>query len=140
MTNTKLSGSCLCGAVSYEVEPPFARMVHCHCSRCRKGTGTGHATNLIAPPTQFTWLTGEEALSHFDLPSAKSFSKWFCEKCGSPMPRLTRDGQRMIIPAGSLDSVPPIQPSDHIFWGSRAPWACESSGLPTHDEYPESWK
>lgn len=140
MTDSKINGSCLCGAVRFEVQAPFTRMVHCHCTRCRKATGTGHATNLIAPPAQFTWLSGEEILTHYDLPTAKSFSKWFCKNCGAPMPRLTRDGQRMIIPAGSLDSAPQMQPSDHIFWSSRAPWACESSGIPTHDEYPESWK
>jgi hypothetical protein len=139
MSQTAIRGSCLCGAVTYEASPPFQRMIHCHCSRCRKGTGTGHATNLIVAPTQFRWLSGEEGIKRYDLPTAKSFAKWFCGTCGCPVPRLSRASKFMVVPAGSLDAVPPLRPTDHIFWGSRAPWACESGGLPTHDEYPASW-
>jgi hypothetical protein len=138
MNEANVRGSCLCGAVTYEASPPFKRMVHCHCSRCRKGTGTGHATNLIADPAGLRWLSGEDVITRYDHPSAKSFGKWFCSRCGSPVPRLSRNGTIFVIPAGSLDTVPPVSPTDHIFWGSRAPWACPSGGLPTHAEYPES--
>lgn len=139
MTESAIQGSCLCETVSFEVSPPFKLMVHCHCSRCRKVTGTGHATNIIADPEQFKWLSGEEAVTRYDLPTAKSFGKWFCHHCGSPVPRLSRGSGMMVIPAGSLNTAPPHSPTDHIFWGSRAPWACDSGGLPTHAEYPESW-
>jgi hypothetical protein len=139
MNASSIHGGCLCGAVTFEVDPPFLKMIHCHCSRCRKGTGTGHATNLMAAPGQFRWLSGEEAITRYDLPTAKSFSKWFCSLCGCPVPRLRRSGEFMIIPAGSLDTVPPMMPTDHIFWASRPPWGCTSGGLPTHAEYPESW-
>jgi hypothetical protein len=138
MNKPGLHGGCLCGAVSYEVSPPFQRMIHCHCSRCRKGTGTGHATNLIVEPAQLKWLSGEDAIARYELPTAKTFGKWFCSRCGSPVPRHSRSG-KMVIPAGSLDEAPPIKPTDHIFWESRAPWGCVSGGLPTHDEYPKSW-
>ena len=138
MNDSVLHGSCLCGAVTYEVEPPFKMMLHCHCSRCRKGTGTGHATNLIADPSHFRWLSGANGITRYDLPAAKSFSKWFCSQCGCPVPRLRRAGDLMVIPAGSLDSIPPVKPTDHIYWGSRAPWSCDSGGLPTHDELPVS--
>jgi hypothetical protein len=139
MDESSLHGGCLCGAVTFEVAPTFKRMVHCHCSRCRKGTGTGHATNLIVKPGQLRWRSGEEVITRYDLPTARSFGKWFCSLCGSPVPRLTRNGKLVVIPAGSLDTAPPITPTDHIFWSSRAPWGCTSGGLPTHDGYPESW-
>ena len=134
-----LNGSCLCGTVAFEVQPPFERMVHCHCSRCRKGTGTGHATNLYVQPGQLKWLSGESSISRYNLPSAKSFGKWFCSQCGGPLPRLTRSGKIVVVPAGSLDTTPPIKPSDHIFWESRASWTCAISSLPTHAEYPQWW-
>jgi hypothetical protein len=53
-------GSCLCGAVSFAVTLPFVRFVHCHCSRCRKATGTAHATNAVVKPGGLQWLEGEE--------------------------------------------------------------------------------
>jgi hypothetical protein len=133
-----LKGSCLCGSVSFEVQPPFKRMVHCHCSRCRKGTGTGHATNIYVEPGQLKWLSGENLVTRYNLPTAKSFGKWFCNSCGSPLPRITRSGKTVVVPAGALDTTPPIKPTDNIFWGSKAPWACEGA-LPTHEEYPPWW-
>lgn len=133
-------GSCLCGAVKYEVSPPYQRMLHCHCSRCRKATGTGHATNFIVEPHQLEWLSGEDMITRYDLPTAKSFAKCFCNRCGCPVPRLTRSGKVVVVPMGSLDDVPPFKPTDHIYWDSRAPWGCPSGGLATHAEYPESWK
>jgi hypothetical protein len=138
MDKVSLKGSCLCGAVTFEVQPPFPRMVHCHCSRCRKATGTGHATNLYVQPDQLKWLSGQASIARYDLPSARSFAKWFCAQCGSPLPRITRSGKTAVVPAGSLDTAPPLAPTDHIFWGSRASWACADS-LPTHDEYPPGW-
>lgn len=134
-----LHGSCLCGQVTYQIDPPFHKMVHCHCQRCRKATGTGHATNMITEPEQLQWLSGEDRIQRYDLPTAKSFGKWFCDHCGSPLPRPTRNGERMIIPAGSLDEEPPINPSDRIFWGSRTSWSCFDNELVTHEEYPDSW-
>jgi hypothetical protein len=35
-----IRGGCLCGGVRFEVDPPFIRVGHCHCSRCRKHSGT----------------------------------------------------------------------------------------------------
>lgn len=139
MEDSTLRGGCLCGAVTFEIAPPFQRMIHCHCSRCRKSSGTGHATNLVVAPAQLQWLTGEEGIARYKLSETESFGKWFCSHCGSPVPRLTRNDTLVVIPAGSLDTVPPITPTDHIFWASRAPWGCPSGGLPTHEEYPESW-
>ena len=60
MTDTKLTGSCLCGSVKYELEGKAERFYHCHCSRCRKATGTGHASNLLVTPlASLTWTEGE---------------------------------------------------------------------------------
>ncbi len=134
-----IHGGCICGAVKFEIDPPFAKMVHCHCSRCRKGTGTGHATNLLVAPEQLRWTLGEEKITRYLLPSAKSWGKWFCGNCGCPVPRLTRNGKMVVAPAGSLDAPPPIAPSAHIYWASRAPWGCGAGGLPTHDELPDGW-
>jgi len=140
MNDQTVHGSCLCGTVTFEISPPFQTMIHCHCSRCRKSTGTGHATNLAVSPEQLHWLSGEGNIARYDLPTAKSFGKWFCNHCGSPVPKLTRSGTVVVIPAGSLDTAPPIAPTDHIYWASRASWGCSSGGLPTHEELPELWR
>jgi hypothetical protein len=134
-----LRGSCLCGAVTYEVRPPFSKFAHCHCGRCRKATGAAHASNLYLAPEQLSWLDGQDAIRRFDLPSATSFARWFCGHCGGPVPRLSRSGRTVVVPAGTLDDHPRDKPRARIFCGSEAPWACNRDGLPRNSEYPPWW-
>lgn len=136
MSITKLSGSCLCGSIKYEISGEAKYFYHCHCQRCRKSTGTGHASNImISPDSALTWLQGEELLKEFKVPDAKRFYNRFCNQCGSSMPRNVAELDAVIIPAGSLDCDPPIQPQARIFWTSRAEWSCSDSSLPVFDEY-----
>jgi hypothetical protein len=136
-----LTGSCLCGSVTYRVEAPFLRFAHCHCGRCRKASGSGHATNLYCSPERFAWLTGEELVDRYDLPTARSFATSFSRCCGCPLPRLTRSGREVVVPAGSLDEQPrEQQPRARIFWASRVAWSCSGDDLPRFDELPDWWR
>ncbi len=121
MTEKTLSGTCLCGAVRYEVAPPFDFFGFCQCSRCRQVTGAAFATNLFAPTDQFSWICGADNIGHFDLPEAKSFANAFCRICGSRVPRKLKTTDRMLIPAGSIMEDPGIEPTlvcaeDHTEW------------------------
>jgi len=135
MTQTTLKGSCLCGAVKYEVTGEAKRFYHCHCSRCRKATGTGHASNLFLQPGTLKWLSGEDQIRAFKLPEAKRFTNSFCATCGSRLPRQAKDTDIVMIPSGSLDVDAPITPQARIFSGSRAGWSCADDGLPVFPEY-----
>lgn len=138
MSQIKISGSCLCGAVKYEVEGEVERFSHCHCERCRKATGTGHASNvLISPLSSLKWLTGESLLARYEVPEAKRFYNCFCSKCGSPMPRVIEQLDAVLVPAGSVDGKLPALPQHRIFWESRADWSCQDGDLPVFSEYPE---
>lgn len=136
MANATLRGSCLCGAVRYEATGEPKRFLHCHCSRCRKATGTGHASNLFLQPGALRWLSGQEKLRSFKVPQAQRFTNVFCEICGSRLPRQA--GDAVVIAAGSLDDEPPMKPQGRIFQGSRAAWSCGGDDLPVHAEYPPS--
>ena len=126
MSANKVSGSCLCHSIEYEVIGETVRFSHCHCQRCRKATGTAHATNLLLTPvTGIKWLKGEDLLVRYKVPEAERFYNCFCSKCGSPMPRTISEIDAVLIPAGSLDTEPPVSPQHHIFWDSRANWSCE---------------
>ncbi|MGH8177546.1 MAG: GFA family protein [Steroidobacter sp.] len=138
-TDEILRGSCLCGSVTFAVRAPFSKFAHCHCARCRKATGAAHASNIYLKPEQLTWINGEEMVARFDLPSATSFARWFCRNCGGPVPRLSRSGRTVVVPAGSLDNHPNEKPKARIFCGSEAPWACSADDVPRHAEYPEWW-
>ncbi|MDH3629695.1 MAG: GFA family protein [Gammaproteobacteria bacterium] len=127
-------GSCLCGSVSYQFHGPEYVFQYCHCSRCRKFTGSAFASNILVDPKQFEWLGGGEMVGRFDHPDAKHFATCFCMQCGSSLPWLSQSGTAMIIPAGTLDEDPGIKPTQNIFWKDRAPWRAAVDGLPQYDE------
>ena len=129
-------GSCLCGAVRYEIAADVLRFYHCHCSRCRKATGTGHASNLIVRPSSVSWLSGEELISEYKVPEAERFTNRFCGLCGSRVPRIGPDGSIGVIPAGSLDHDIDLKPDGRIFEGSRMSWTCDNTELPGYEDYP----
>ena len=137
MPDVNLTGGCLCGSVQYEISGEAQRFYHCHCQRCRRTTGTGHASNLLVTPADsLTWLAGEDLLRRYKVPEAERFYNCFCSQCGSPMPRVVPELDAVIIPAGSLDAEPPIQPHARIFWESRVAWSCTGDDIPVFPEYP----
>jgi hypothetical protein len=128
-----MKGTCLCGAVQYKISGTAQRFYHCHCRRCRKATGTGHASNLLVTPLDsIQWTAGEALLRRYKVPEAERFFNCFCSQCGSPLPRVVPELDGVLIPAGSLDSEPPIQPQARIFWDSRAEWSCSDDAIPVY--------
>lgn len=77
MSQIILMGSCLCSAVKYEVAGEAKRFYHCHCSRCRKATGTGHASNLFLQPAALKRLIGQEHIRAFKVPPGAAMV-WVC--------------------------------------------------------------
>jgi hypothetical protein len=134
MAERTLTGSCLCGAVHYTVTGEAQRFFHCHCSRCRKATGTGHSSNLFVKGS-LKWDSGEDLVRSFKLPQAARFTNAFCSTCGARLPRFIPQLETVFIPAGSLDVEPDIGPQGRIFQGSRAGWSCDGSTLPGYEEY-----
>ncbi len=136
MTEKQIKGSCLCGKVSYQIEGPFKIFQYCHCSRCRKITGSAFAANLFVPPAHFKWLSGEESIGRFEHPEAKYFATNFCKNCGSSLPWVVQGGKNIVVMAGTLDKDPGIRPKKNIFWGSRAPWFTETCDLEKYEKFP----
>ncbi|TVZ41085.1 hypothetical protein P886_0424 [Alteromonadaceae bacterium 2753L.S.0a.02] len=135
MANTT-RGSCLCGEVSYELSGNIGLFQYCHCSRCRKFTGSAHGANLFVAIDQFKWLTGENFVSTYSPEFTKYFATAFCKQCGSSLPWHSKNGKVVIVPAGTLDTMPDIKPIQNIFCASRADWYVPPAELPEYDELP----
>ena len=130
----RVSGSCLCGDVRFEVELPFRRANHCHCSRCRKHSGTFGLTQGRVPRERFRLLAGEELVRTFRPDDGKV--KAFCSECGSSLfGGDWPDGDEVSVRLGALDGDPEIRPQYRTYVASRAPWdEVPDDGLPRHDE------
>ena len=127
-------GTCLCGALQYELAPPFSMMMHCHCSMCRKHHGASFATFVAAPFASFEWISGEELVARYK--SSEHGERSFCPRCGSVAPLLMPEAGFAIAPAGNLDGDPGIRPQAHMFVASKTPWYTIADSLPQHDAVP----
>lgn len=122
------TGSCLCGAVAWEVGAPFDWLVHCHCSICRKAHGTAFGSFVGAPAGAFRFVRGEDVVRSFE--SSPGNARPFCSRCGSRVPSRWRDDVSLC--AGTLDGAIGSPPARHIFVGSKAPWHEIRDALPQH--------
>lgn len=130
------TGGCLCGAVRYESGSAPVAGGHCHCVDCRKSSGTGHCSHVVAREEGFT-VTGE--LKFYDNPadSGNVVSRGFCPTCGSAVYSTNSGMPGMVFPrASSLDDPEVFQPQ-MIVYASRAPsWDRMDESLPAFDTMP----
>ena len=136
MSERSIDGACLCGAVTFRVTGDFLGFQYCHCSRCRRFTGSAHAANLFARPDQLEFLGGADGVGTYMLEGEPNFPTAFCTTCGSSMPAMSSTSKFWVVPAGSLAGDPGVRPARNIFWESRAPWLGETPELPKHAEMP----
>jgi hypothetical protein len=131
---TAHSGSCLCGAVKFQVEGEFESFYLCHCRRCQKDSGSAHGANLFSRSAELIWRSGVEAVRTFTLAGTRH-SRSFCMHCGSPMPNM-QDECLLVVPAGCLDSQPTLLPTAHLFSASKAVWDERLEEVPMFEGLP----
>lgn len=122
-----MRGSCLCGALSFEVEGPFPLLYQCHCSLCRKQGGSVSNTGLIVAADKFRWLAGENQIGKWQRTTG--FRSHFCTRCGAPVPNPLRDTGYVWVPSGLLDGDGPLEIGVQLYVESKAPWARLPEGV-----------
>jgi hypothetical protein len=133
----KLTGRCLCEAISYEIEGPLGPIFNCHCSKCRRWHGAAFRTRASIKKSQFKWITGEHLLSTFY--SSDNVIKTFCSVCGSSLMSFYENNPDLVgVPLGGLDQDPETRPVANIFVGSKAPWYELTDGIPQYQQWPTS--
>lgn len=130
---TKRSGRCLCGRITYEVDGPIEAIEYCHCSRCRRASGSAFSANGSIRKSRFRLLTGAQDVGEFESPAGKF--RAFCVHCGSPLySRLDRLPDRLRLRLGTMDDDPGGRARAHIFVGSKASWFDITDEIPQHEE------
>ncbi len=128
-------GSCLCGEVQFELLGEPERMMHCHCSMCRKVHGTPFATYVQTSGVR--WLSGSDSITSYQ--TSENFHRCFCGKCGSVLPETVEGADYTFVPAGILEGEINVRPEKHIFATSKADWHQITDDLPQFDSYgPEA--
>lgn len=130
---SSITGHCLCGDVQYEIEGKVSSIWLCHCSKCRRSTGSAFHASAICRPDQFHWLSGEDSIRHYE--DTPGYITGFCGRCGSPVPQRLREHEMMFLHVGALDGVPEQKIDHHIFTGSKACWYEITDGAPEYEEH-----
>jgi len=123
------TGSCLCHGVRYEVTGPLGPVALCHCSMCRKATGSAFASNAAVAVADFRIVAGAELVASYESSPGKF--RHFCRTCGAPL--FSRDPkmpEHVRIRLGGLDDDPGVRPAFHYGVESKAPWFEITDPLP----------
>jgi hypothetical protein len=131
MTNM-LSGKCFCGAVAYTVADEFLYAMNCHCSNCRRTTGSAFKPFAGIERAKLSLTQGEDDRLVYGDDKANDTH---CRRCGSLLYSVVRGGAFVHVALGSLVDAPSIRPSRHIFVGSKAPWFTITDDLPQYAEH-----
>jgi hypothetical protein len=127
-----LAGKCFCGAVQYAVADAFTYALNCHCSNCRRTTGSAFKPFAGITRDQFTVTEGSDKLLIF---GEEKTHDAHCKVCGSLLYSVVRGGMYVHVTMGTLVDAPAIRPAAHIFVGSKAPWFTITDDLPQYDEH-----
>jgi hypothetical protein len=127
-------GSCLCRNVQYEVTGEIGEFGYCHCTSCRKASGSAHAANAPVERAQFRLVSGEDSLREFESSPGKV--RVFCSRCGSPIyAYLTASRDHLRIRLGTLDTPFTKLPKAHTWVSDKALWEPIDDGLPQFTEW-----
>jgi hypothetical protein len=132
-----ITGSCLCGGVRFEIAEAVGPFELCHCSRCRKASGSAFTAMLGVRTRDFRFVQGRDLMATYQAPLLEvppPYRTSFCRRCGSPTPNPEPGAEWFEIPAGLLESDPGLRPDKHIFVELNAPWHEISDSLPQFDK------
>jgi hypothetical protein len=126
-----LVGQCECGAVRYRVADTFLYAANCHCSRCRRATGSAFKAFAGIERKKLEITEGIDSLLVY---GEDELNDTRCGACGSLLFSVVRNGDYVHVAMGSLVDAPGIRPTEHIFVGSKAPWFEINDDLPQAEE------
>ncbi len=92
-----IRGSCLCGGVRFEIDKAVGPVEFCHCTRCRKVSGSAAFLTIGVNTKDYRFLAGSEFVKTYAAPilyNPPAYHSTFCSECGSSVPPPTPDGDR----------------------------------------------
>lgn len=132
-----IRGSCLCGGVTFEVARVVGPFELCHCSRCRKASGSAFDARVGVMREDLRLLQGLELIKSYAAPVRETpppYRIWFCGRCGSPLPDVASTSAWLEIPAGLFDDDPALRPDKHIYVDTKSAWFTIADALPQFDK------
>ena len=131
MTETTMTGGCMCGAVRYEATGKSFAVSHCHCRSCRRHNGAPVVTLAGYTEAQVVWSGAPRKIYE----SSPGVGRAFCPDCGTPLTWEGKGGDRGFIfefHISTFDDPATLVPTAHAFHSERIPWFDIADGLPRY--------
>jgi hypothetical protein len=109
------------------VADEFLYAMNCHCSNCRRTTGSAFKPFAGIERVKLIVTEGQDKLMVFGDADGNNTH---CGLCGSLLYSVVREGAFVHVAMGTLVDDPTIRPTQHIFVGSKAPWFTITDDLP----------
>ncbi len=123
------TGSCLCGLFTFAVSGSFGDVRYCHCSQCRKKTGTAFSANAKIRKTQWTLSGPRDKITEFE--HKPGLYNAFCSDCGSPLyARSDHDPDDIRVRLGSFEDTVDATITGHVQTSSKADWYSIEDPIP----------
>ena len=119
-------GSCLCGAVQFEIHGPLRDSIACHCSQCRKTSG--HYWSATRCLREDLHMVQDEGLAWYR--SSSQARRGFCRHCGSSLFWQLDDSEYISIGTGTLDAPTGLSTIGHIYVKDKSDYVEIAIGSP----------
>lgn len=121
MTQT-FTGRCLCGQVSYVVRGQPVVVAQCHCTECRRSSGTGHSVGAMFLAADVS-VTGHTKEYKYISDKTSEVTKASCARCGSPIfGRNSHNRAHITLPLGTMDDSHGLAVEVVIFERDKPHW------------------
>jgi hypothetical protein len=116
-------GGCQCGAVRYQVTSEATVVYACHCTFCQSQSGSAFGMAMRVPAEHFHLTQGKLKSFEREAESGQVFTNSFCSDCGTRIHHQADKSRHQIsLKPGTLDDTSWLDPTHHLFTGSRQPW------------------
>ncbi len=123
-------GSCLCGAIAYEVDGFLETVSHCACRTCQKSHAAAFNSSAKVADGAFRWLRGEALLKGYESSPGKI--RWFCSECGSQLVAKRASKNFSMLRVATLDADPGLRPDAMLWLEDASPWLDWRDGVDYH--------
>lgn len=130
------TGSCACGAVTFQSNGPWRDVISCHCDECRRTSG--HFWAATAVPHKALEITNDSGLKWYR--SSEIAQRAFCAECGANLFYKHDAKDYTAISAGCLDGATGLAMVEEVFTAEKGDYYALTAGLPHHDQWSEAWK
>jgi nicotinamidase-related amidase len=129
---------CFCGRFEISVQGSFGDVRYCHCSQCRRKSGTAFTANAQIKSSQFRLKGPRSGLTEYE--HKPGLFNAFCSHCGSPLyARNANDPEDIGVRLGGFDEPIDASITGHVWTNSKAPWYEIEGYLPRfHQAFEEN--